>query len=294
MKLSRVEGQLKRVAIILCCLLILLIPLLGCLPSKPAAPVTSQKDQDQDANIQNLKDRTASLDENKASKSYVTDMVQSVKSQINTSVDTYTKSQLYTKSEVDSIVSQKVADAIKALKDNQDWIKGGVTTPSGGTTTSPTGTVQVTTNPVSIPQIYSASSGSGQSTFYTMRIVNSSTVWQYVKPIVSLTVASSYSSRSVTGITVTMSTGSCSMTGSRTSADAATSSIGNFSISPNVGNGATTTSSLTIIPVSGCNGTGEIQIGAGQSVDVLIQITGLTTSDVTLWNVSNSHSSRVL
>jgi hypothetical protein len=91
-----------------------------------------------------------------------------------------------------------------------------------------------------------------------------------------------------------MSSGSASLTGSRTSADAATSSVGNFSISPNVGSGATSTSSLTIIPISGGNGTGEFQIGAGQSLDLLVQISGITTNDVTLWNVTNSISNRSL
>jgi hypothetical protein len=262
---------------------------LGCLPSKPATATVSSRDTEQDAEIAKVKSAITTLDEGKASKTALTDLSDRV-SKINqgTAPDL---SQYYTKSQVDTAVSTAVNNAITALKNDKPW-----NTSSGGSTggTSQTGTVSFATTPAAIPQVYSAATGGGQSVFYTMKIVNSSGSWQYVKPIITLNVQSSYSSRAVTGITVTMSAGSCSMTGSKTVADAATSSVGNFSISPNVGNGATSTSSLTIIPISGCNGTGEFQIGSNQSMDILIQISGLTTSDVTLWNVTNSISSRGL
>jgi hypothetical protein len=197
-------------------------------------------------------------------------------------------------SSVPASEKEDIAALSARIKTLEDW-KAGLGTVTPGTTTVPTsstGAVSITTNPVSIPQMYSASTGSGTNIFYTIHITNSSTTWQYVKPIVTMTIASSYSSRAVTGITVTMSNGQCNITGSIIPPTVATSNVGNFSISPNVGVGATTTASLTIIPITGCNGTGEFQIGAGQVMDVLVQISGVTSSDVTLWNVSNSISTR--
>lgn len=280
---------MKKSIIILCVLLIVSVLGLGCFPSKPATPTVSSRDTEQDSEISKIKSSITTLDEGKASKSALNDLSDRVsKITVSSAPDL---SQYYTKSQVDSAVSTAVNNAITALKNEKPW-----NTTSGGSTggTSPSGSVTFATTPASIPQVYSASTGGGQSVFYTMKIVNNSGLWQYVKPIITLSVQSSYSSRAVTGITVSMSAGSCSMTGSKTSADPATSSVGNFSISPNVGSGATSTSSLTIIPISGCNGTGEFQIGSNQSMDILIQISGLTTSDVTLWNVTNSISSRGL
>ncbi len=199
--------------------------------------------------------------------------------------NTYSKADLYTRVEVDAAIAKAITD----LKTAAPW---GQATVNPGGSGSPTGSVTFATNPVSIPQVYSGTTGSGQSTFYTFKIINGTSAWQYVKPIVTLTVAPSYSSRSITGITATMSGNSCSMAGSRLPADPASSTVGQFSISPSVGSGAPATTSLVIIPIAGCNGNGEFQVGAGQSVDVLVQITGLTSSDVTLWNISNSISSR--
>lgn len=187
-------------------------------------------------------------------------------------------------------------DAANAkIKTLEDWKAGaGTTTATGGTTvpTSVTGLVAFVTNPISIPQMYSASTGGSASTFYTMRITNQSTTWQYVKPILTMNIAPSYSARALTGITITMSNGQCNLTGSCAMNGPLTSTLGNFSISPNVGVGATVTSGVVIIPISGCNATGEFQIGAGQVMDILIQISGVTTSEVTLWNITHSISAR--
>ncbi len=269
---------------VLSILAILLISV-ACLP---AAPKNTQKDADQDVAISDLKKSVDGLKESKASVADVNSLkatVDGIKSQPSTNT--------YTKAEVDAAISQAVNVAVNNLKNDQSWVKG--TTPSGTPSgVSDTGKVAFTTTPVALSPIYSANTGGSQSIFYTMKIVNNTTTWQYVKPIITMSLVSTYTSKAVTGITVTMSSGGCSMTGSRTSSEPATSTITNFSVSPNVGSGATSTSSLTIIPISGCNGTGEFQIGSGQSMDILIQISNLTTNDVALWNVSNSISSRAL
>ena len=186
-------------------------------------------------------------------------------------------------------VTDALATRIKAL---EDW-KASASTGTGGTVpTTATGSVTSTTNPISIPQMYSSATGGGSNVFYTMHITNGSTTWQYVKPIITMNIAPSYSARSVTGFTITMSNGQCNLTGSIAAPTVATSSVGNFSISPNAGAGAIATSSLVVIPISGCNGTGEFQIGAGQVMDILIQVSNITSSDVTLWNITNSISAR--
>lgn len=290
-------GGKMRSLFILMAILSIAITSISCLPTK-AATTISQKDVDQDTAISDIKRSVQSVDTSKVA---ITDFntlkgrvdAMDVKVTASGIGNSYDKTTTYTKTEVDAAINA----AITKLKTDTDqaWIKtGGGTT--GGTTggSTPTGSVTFATTPAAIPQIYSAATGGGQSVFYTMKIVNNNSSWQYVKPIITLSVQSSYSARAVTGITVTMSSGACSLTGSRTSAEVATSSIGNFSISPNVGAGATATSSLTIIPISGCNGTGEYQIGAGQSMDILVQISNLTSSDVTLWNATNSISARGL
>jgi hypothetical protein len=153
----------------------------------------------------------------------------------------------------------------------------------GGTPTSDTGTVVYTNNPVAIPQIFSSSSG-GNSNPWIMTIKNNSTTWQYVKPVIQLNVASGQPSSIITDVTVMISGGSCSMTGTLLVA-------GNFSFSPVT---ATTiaTPSMIIMPISGCNGSGEIQVGPGQQQAFNVQIQNLKTPTAILWNVTTSISSR--
>jgi hypothetical protein len=48
-----------------------------------------------------------------------------------------------------------------------------------------------------------------------------------------------------------------------------------------------------MIPISGgATTSGEFQVAAGQSIDILVQITGVTTSTTVLWNIANSISVR--
>lgn len=190
----------------------------------------------------------------------------------------YPKSETYSKAEVDAAI----ASAINNLKANQSWINSN--SGSGSGSVSDTGTVIFTNNPVSIPQLFSSSSGAA-STPWIMTIKNNSTTWQYVKPVVQLNVASGQSSTTVTDITLLISGGACTMTGSLTAP-------GNMSFSP-ANMSPTTTPSIVIIPISGCNNnSGEIQIGPGQTQALNIQIQNLKTPNATLWNVTTSISSR--
>jgi hypothetical protein len=190
----------------------------------------------------------------------------------------------YTKAEVDQKVTDAVSNAITALKNNQDWIKS--TGTGGGGTPSDAGTVAYTNNPVSIPQLFSSPSG-GNSNPWMMTIKNNSTTWQYVKPMISLNVASGQSQSTVSDVLVMTSGGSCSMTGTYS----AGTTTGNFTFSPANMNGSATPS-IVAFPISGCNGSGEWYIGPGQTQSYNIQVQGLKTPTATLWNVSCTISSR--
>ena len=184
---------------------------------------------------------------------------------------------------------------INQLKTDRDNLKGQLDqlaikvnnlTPGNSTVTSQTGTVQFVNNPVSIPQLFSSSTG-GSSQPWIMTITNQSTVWYYVKPVINLNIASGQSQQTVSDITVIASGGACSITGSCMDGNPS----GNFSFSPtNINN--ISTPSIVIIPISGCNGRGEIQIGPGQSQAINIQIQNIKTPNPCLWNISSSISSR--
>jgi outer membrane murein-binding lipoprotein Lpp len=266
--------------------LLLIIPILvslACVSSDDGAATNSLASQiatltAKDASLQSLIDTVRSELSQKASKSEIDDVNRKInnlpQSGGSTPADMATK----------AIVDQKIADAISALKADQAWIKssGG----GGGGAPSDTGTVTYTNNPVSIPQIFSSSSG-GNSNPWIMTIHNGSTTWQYVKPMISLNVASGQSSSLVSEVLVMTSGGSCSLTGTFSGG----SSTGNFTFSPMTMN-ATATPSIVAFPLSGCNGSGEWYIGPGQTQAYNIQIQGLKTPNPILWNVSASISSR--
>lgn len=167
--------------------------------------------------------------------------------------------------------------AIKVLQDNSGTGGG---TGGGG---SDTGTVVFTNNPVSIPQIFSSSTG-GNSNPWIMTIKNNSNTWQYVKPMIQLNVASGQPSSIVSDVSVMGSGGNCSLTGTYLVP-------GNFTFSPST-MGTVATPSIIAFPVSGCNGSGEWYIGPGQSQAYNMQIQGLKTANPILWNVTCSISSR--
>lgn len=186
-------------------------------------------------------------------------------------------------------VTKDVMDAaiLKAITD----LKAGanpwnsVNNPPG---TSDAGTVTFANNPAAIPQIFSSSSG-GNSNPWIMTIKNNSTTWQYVKPVIQLNVASGQPSTMVDDVILMISSGSCSITGQLTTG------TGNISFSPAASGpemDIDLTPSLIMMPIGGCNGTGEIQVGPGQTQALNIQIQGLKTPNAILWNVTATISSR--
>lgn len=229
-----------------------------------------------DSSLQSTLDTLRSELSQKASKSEVDDVIRKINNLPQGGSST-PPADMATK----SIVDQKIADAISALKADQAWIKS--TGTGGGGTPSDIGTVAFTNNPVSIPQIFSSSSG-GNSNPWIMTIKNNSSTWQYVKAMVSLNVASGQPSSIVTDVSLMESGGNCSLTGTYLVP-------GNFTFSPS-NMGTTATPSIIIFPISGCNGSGEWYIGPGQSQAYNMQIQGLKTPNPILWNVTASISSR--
>jgi len=263
--------------------LLIIIPILvslACVSSDDGAATNSLASQiatltAKDASLQSSIDSTRSELNQKASKSEIDDVNRKInnlpQSGGSTPADMATK----------AIVDQKIADAISALKADQAWIKS-TGTGSGGTP-SDTGTVAFTNNPISIPQIFSSSSG-GNSNPWIMTIKNNSTTWQYVKAMIQLNVASGQPSSVVNDVSLMGSGGNCSLTGTYLVP-------GNFTFSPS-NMGTVATPSVIIFPISGCNGSGEWYIGPGQTQAYNMQIQGLKTPNPILWNVTASISSR--
>ena len=229
-----------------------------------------------DTTLQSGIDSLRSDVNNKASKSEIDDLNRKIN---NLPQSSATPADVATK----AIVDQKIADAISALKADQAWVKSVPVSGGGGGTVSDTGQVTFTNNPASIPQIFSSSSG-GNSNPWIMTIHNGSTTWQYVKAMVSLNVASGQPSSIVTDVSLMESGGNCSLTGTYLVP-------GDFTFSPS-NMGTTTTPSIVIFPISGCNGSGEWYIGPGQTQAYNMQIQGLKTPNPILWNVTASISSR--
>jgi len=273
---------MKRIILIITVALLSILPLTGCITddssSNAITPLSTE--------LENLKTtvtthttKIAKLEEDvarKADSSRVDNLATSIGQQSGTAAG-YTKAETYSRAEVDAAI----ASAINALKANQSWITGASSGSQGG---SDTGTVIFTNNPVSIPQIFSSSSGASSSP-WIMTIKNNSSTWQYVKPVVQLNVASGQLSSEVEDITLIISGGACTMTGSLGEDE------NDMSFSPAT-MADTPTPSIIIMPVSGCNGSGEIQIGPGQSQAMNIQIQNLKTPKAILWNVTTSISSR--
>jgi len=113
----------RRILFTLCAILVVVLMLsTGCLPkdkekatSTPAAPIVSAKDVNQDTKIANLQKSVDTLGTSKANDS----TVQALRGRIDTlegqsSANSYTKSQLYTRAEVEAM--------IQSMKDDQAWI----------------------------------------------------------------------------------------------------------------------------------------------------------------------------
>jgi hypothetical protein len=133
---NKVSGGSMRSFLILAVILCVAITSMSCLPTKSTTPTTSQKDVDQDTSIAEVKRSIQSVDSAKASTANFDTLkgrVDTMEVKVNASGagNSYDKTQLYTRAEVDSAI----ATAITNLKadTNQSWIKGGGGSGGGGT-----------------------------------------------------------------------------------------------------------------------------------------------------------------
>jgi hypothetical protein len=194
-------------------------------------------------------------------------------------------------------------------------------TPPSGIATSASGGVVSQVNFVSgMSQMYASPSGSSSTIWYMQRLINTSTAIQYVRPILTLSLASNYgyTTTFIGGVNINVSSGQCSMSAVYTPPNIGTnstqwpqswppaqaiSSIGiaqstsapylptgttYFSVAPGLG---TVTNSFMFMPIAGCGtGTGEYYIAPGGYVDLTVQLSGVYTQAATLWNVAPSYS----
>ena len=181
--------------------------------------------------------------------------------------NSYQKSETYSKSEVD----QKIADAIKALKDDKSWVKG---TTTNATNPSTGGTVTVITSPTSIEVM-----GSSQYCF-TAVLQNTTTNWVYIRPTISINLHTGQNP-----LSTNLDAGDVAITGgggSTNYVDADFQAIG-------------TASSIQLTPIHmGGVGTGEIQLGANSNVSILICIQMEPSVESRIWDVSVSVNWRSL
>lgn len=136
---NKVYGGKMRSLLILMAVLCVAITSMSCLPTKPTTPTISQKDVDQDTAIAEVRRSIQSVDSAKASN----DVFNTLKGRVDTIEvkvsstgvgNSYDKSQLYTKAEVDTAITAAITK-LKADTD-QSWIKGG--SGGGGGTIDPT------------------------------------------------------------------------------------------------------------------------------------------------------------
>lgn len=145
----------------------------------------------------------------------------------------------------------------------------------------PGGTVSVITSPTSVQIL-----GNTQLC-YTAKIQNTVNQWVYVRPIITLNAASGQSPTVVSNVVVTLGGGAINLTGTGNPLS------GNFQFTPILPTGDPT-SSITMIPTTGGNGnSGEIQLAANTTVDVLVCITITATNNI-VWNVGTSINWRSL
>lgn len=174
-----------------------------------------------------------------------------------------------------NVTLQQGLDAANSKITTLESWKASIGTGTGSGTTTPiptTGTVSVTTNPTNIQVL-----GSTQIC-YTVRITNGTGQWVYARPIINVNLHTGQTvlSSALTAAAVELTIGGS--VGSYVDAD--------FSITG-------TTSSAVIIPTSGGSISGEIQIGAGSSCDLLVCIK-ITTTDPKIWDIGTSVNSRTL
>jgi len=255
---------MKKSLVFVICAIFLILPLVSCLPSatsQSSNPVAYQSD------ITALQDADRNLDNGiKAVDGRVTawaDKVTAAETKIGilqgqSSANTYTKDQLYTKTEIDAAIAKAIND-YKAGLTSSGSSTGGA---SGGTT----GQVTWITNPLNVQTLGS------QQVCYTIKITNGTAQWVYIRPIININLHTGQSPLSVALLAdnVTVSIGG---------------GAGNFADNEFTVTGTTTSAILV--------GTKEIQLGANTTADLLVCIT-VTGIDARIWDIMSSFNWRSL
>lgn len=315
----KMEGKLKRnkYFIVLAILLVSLTTLASCVPPTSSAattPTISPITQVQ-TDVASLKSDIASLRSEKAPNSSVTTLesrLSTVEGKIGALQgqgpgNSYAKTETYTKAEIDA--------AIALLKSNQSWIT--TSTSSGGTssttgTTPITGQVTYSLNPTAISPISSWTSSN--PVFYTIHVMNGTSTWQYVKPIINLSLINTSVQPQLISLSISLSSMGCNIsqnflandtiyaTGYYNSGTGYTGTCNKttpcfsyptqISISPLSYGSDPATASIVIMPMAGCSGTGEFSVGPGQATDILVSISNMGTTSAATWTISNSITSR--
>ena len=261
---------MKKLTLSLLCLLVLLIPLLalGCEETAPTgtAPLFVTSDA-----LNTAMQQLQSQINNKANQSDLTAQATRIDNIASQGTgNTYTKGELYTRTEVDAIV----AAAVKALKDNQAWITGSASGGTGGGSTGgTTGQVTWITNPTNV-QILGAA-----QVCYTVKITNSTGNWVYIRPIININAATGQSPTSVTAIAISIGGSAVNL------------ATANFQFTPVFPTGVV--SSVVAIPTTGGNGSGEFQLAANSTVDLLVCVQ-ITAAANIIWNIGTSMNWRSL
>ena len=192
----------------------------------------------------------------------------------SSAVDAYLKGETYTRAEVENRIATEVAKTtalelrVKAL---EDWKAG------TGTGTNPvvpiTGQVSVTTNPVAVQTM-----GNTQ-VCYTMNIVNGTSQWAYARPIlnVNLHTGQAVLTTPLTAATILLTAGG---------------SAGNY-VDLDFQVTGTNSNAILIPTTLNGGGTGEIQIGAGVTAQLLVCIQ-VTHPDSRIWDISSTVNWRSL
>jgi len=176
----------------------------------------------------------------------------------------------YTKAEIDA----KIKAAIDALKADQSWIRQSSTSSGSGNTSPASGTVTWFTNPTNVQVL-----GNAQVCF-TLKVQNTTGQWVYARPIININAQTGQSPTKVNAVTLTIGGSAINL------------STSNFQFTPVLPT-STPTSTVIAIPVSGGNGSGEMQLGANASVDLLVCIQ-IDAENPIIWNIGISFNWRSL
>lgn len=310
----------KYTLIAISCLLLIVLPLASCLTA-PASNPTPAAPADPVLHLSDLTAIKAELAQKAAlgSISALEQRMAQAEGKINTLQsagpgNAYTKTETYTKAEVDAAVLKAIND----LKTAAPW--GTSTGSSGGSTTSTTpttGQVTFSVNPASLSPISSWTTGSN-AVWYTIHVMNGTNSWQYVKPIITLNLTNTSTQPQIASMQISISGSGCQISqsivttpqtagiwlhtggicptipGDQTCALAAPcfSCPMQISISPLTYGSNPVTASLLIMPISGCYGSGEISVGPSQTTDIQVAISNLATTTQATWIIGNTISNR--